>query len=106
MTKPASIPNLSKAWALTWQRSRECFVILPLADLLRQNLRDHFCVGTEESDWRLLGLSEREGDLQVLQARLEAAMDEPMSGGDLLAKFSSSPVRREARIMEPVGLGH
>lgn len=100
MTKPVSNPNLCKAWALAWRRSQECFVILPLADLLRQNLREHFCVGTEESDWRLLGLGEREADLQVLQARLEAAMDEPLSGGDLLAKFSASPMRREAKTAE------
>lgn len=71
--------------------------MLPLADLLRLNLRTYFGVGTEANDWLVLGMADDEETLRILRERLEEAMDEPIAGGDLLAQFSAVQLRYQAK---------
>ncbi len=72
--------------------------IRPLAEVLRENLQSYLRAESEGHDAIMLGLAEHEADLRALQARLEAAMDEPVPGGDPLARFSIGALRHQAKV--------
>ena len=93
-----SLSTSDQGWVLLWSHAEQAFSIRPLAAVLRENLQSYLRAESEGHDAIMLGLAEHEADLRALQARLEAAMDEPVPGGDPLARFSIGALRHQAKV--------